>query len=125
MIEKLSAVLSAEPYACVTNSVSPSSRLFLYDLRYVPRGLWISTGLAWAANELYVDIQLGETPLLTSNIVTIAGKMGGGQTVLDIVLDQKRRQILEMELERLIVDAQSEAEFDNLAGSGHVDSIDG
>jgi len=30
---------------------------------------------------------LSETPLLTSNIMTIAGKMGDGQTVLDVVLN--------------------------------------
>ena len=52
---------------------------------------------------------LSESPLLISNIVTIAGRLGDGHTVLDVVLNQKRRELLEMELERLIVNAQSEA----------------
>jgi len=52
---------------------------------------------------------LDESPLLISNIVTIAGRLGDGHTVLDVVLNRKRGRLLEMELARLIVDAQSEA----------------
>jgi len=52
---------------------------------------------------------LSESPLLISNIVTIAGRLDNGHTILDVVLNQKRREILEMALEKLIVDAQSEA----------------
>jgi len=36
----------------------PTSRLqSRWGRRYPSRGLWILTGLAWAANELYVDIK--------------------------------------------------------------------
>jgi hypothetical protein len=38
------------------------------------------------------------SPLLISNIVTIAGKLGNGHMVLDVVVYQKRKQLLEMEL---------------------------
>ena len=51
---------------------------------------------------------LSEAPLLISNIVTIAGRLDDGHTILDVVLNQKRRQLLEKALEKLIVDAQSE-----------------
>jgi len=54
---------------------------------------------------------LGESPFLSADIVTITGRLGDGRTVLDAVLNQQRRQLLEMERERLIniVEAQPEA----------------
>jgi len=52
---------------------------------------------------------LGESPLLSYNIVTITGGLSDGRRVLDVVFNQQRRQVLEMEQERLIVEAQLEA----------------
>jgi hypothetical protein len=53
---------------------------------------------------------LSEFSMLISNIVTIAGRLGDGSTVLDVVLNRYRMRHLEAELERLIVDAQAEAD---------------
>jgi len=67
------------------------------------------TGLGDKRTVCRYQTMLGESPLLSPNIVTIAGGLGYGRRVLDVVLNQQRRQLLEMEQERLIVEAQLEA----------------
>jgi len=51
---------------------------------------------------------LCKSPLLVSNVVTITGRLGNGHTILDLILNRQRRQLLENELERLIADAQAQ-----------------
>jgi len=45
---------------------------------------------------------LGESSLLLSNAVTIDGTLGDGHIMMDVVLNRRRMQILEEELEKLV-----------------------
>ena len=45
---------------------------------------------------------LGESSILLSNAVTIDGTLGDGHIMMDVVLNRRRMQILEEELEKLV-----------------------
>ena len=98
---RFKAVMPYDTRADETMVVSNMSIARIVDINW--------TGLGGKRTVCRYKTMLSESPLLISNIVTIAGRLGDGHTVLDVVLNQKRRQLLEMELEKLTVDAQSEA----------------
>ncbi|KIM42582.1 hypothetical protein M413DRAFT_70078 [Hebeloma cylindrosporum] len=60
------------------------------------------TGLGGKRTVCMYKPLLGESFLLISNTVTIDGTLGDGNIVMDVVLNRRRMQILEEELERLI-----------------------
>jgi len=53
---------------------------------------------------------LGESSLLISNTVTIDGTLGNGNIIMDVVLNRRRWQLLEEELEKLISSSSSSSE---------------
>jgi len=59
---------------------------------------------------------------LISNGVTLAGTLGNGNLVIDVVLNQQRMQLLEKELERLIVTGPSQTGIRSDTGSTWVRS---
>lgn len=68
------------------------------------------TGLGGKRTVCRYKANLSKSSVLISNVVTITGRLGDGCTVLDVVLNRRRRRLLETELERLIADAQVEAD---------------
>lgn len=60
------------------------------------------TGLGGKRTVCIYKPLLGESFLLISNTVTIDGTLGNGNIVMDVVLNRRRMQILEEELEKLV-----------------------
>ena len=98
---RFKAVMPYDTRADETMVVSNMSIARIVDINW--------TGLGGKQTVCRYKTILSESPLLISNIMTIAGRLGDGHTVLDVVLNQQRRQLLEMELEKLIAYAQPEA----------------
>lgn len=68
------------------------------------------TGLGGKRTVCRYKANLCQSSVLISNVVTITGRLHDGSTVLDVILNRRRRQLLEMELEKLIVDATAESD---------------
>jgi hypothetical protein len=92
------AVMPYDTRADGTKVVSKMSIVRIVDINW--------TGLGGKPIVCRYKTILSESSLLISNILT---RLGDGNMVLNVVLHRKRRQLLGMEVKRLVVDAQSEA----------------